>query len=887
MRLLYFYILIFLAFGHAYGQTKMANDFQRQIDYFQQNDSLAAFTYTCLDEFLKHKDFSILEEMRRKQWRMPESAPEALALVILLSNEGYYRLRYSQIAMAVGAYEEAWRHFQRYDFQDFDIIEYCLKPLGNAYSMLGDYTSAENIIKSYLLRARQQDNSEQVVAALINLSIVYHDTGQYERAVDVLHRAIGEPAFSDKAGLVHSNLAKSYLQLGQLWQAKASALRALKLFKKKESDNTSHLLNTYSTLSLVSLEEKDTLKALGFLEQAAGLPSGAKGVSIRESAKVSIQISGIQTALGNYEAALAGYRTTLLGLIPKWNKKGLPDDTLLYAENTLKELFDGMAAVYLNADSLDEALQCYKKSFEVEELLKATYSYRESKYLLQNENRERTERVIGLYYMLFQKYGDSRYLQQAFIIAERTKSIALKDELNSRSTWSKLANDSLWLKKNELIRQKALVENALIQEQLKGATADITVIQGFIEAKNKLTLDSKELERFVSSDFDRFEKQLQQLSLPALETKLEKDGVTLVEYFFGTESLYVFVLNGSTVELYRDADIEGLRQLVKDYSSFFVDEAKINAAPKAFAQVSWKLYSRLFPIQPNTPMFIIPDGLLNFLPFEPLLTEVPVSGDYGMWPWLLTKAPILYQYSGTSYLRTEQFGSFSSNKILGIFPHFEDTDRYLKYSEEEVDHISEYLKGDFFQQQQATKQAFVDHAANYPVIHLSTHAKAGGIYEPPSIAFIDSALYLPEIYGMNLQTELLVLGACETGIGKLYRGEGPLSLASGFFHAGVKNIVLSLWKVNDFSTSKLMANFYSHYAQLPQPHLALYQAKVDYLLDDKISIDKKSPYYWASFVYYGGTQAHRQREPAYYYYCLEAATILLLAGLIFWYRVIK
>ena len=109
----------------------------------------------------------------------------------------------------------------------------------------------------------------------------------------------------------------------------------------------------------------------------------------------------------------------------------------------------------------------------------------------------------------------------------------------------------------------------------------------------------------------------------------------------------------------------------------------------------------------------------------------------------------------------------------------------------------------------------------------------------------------PEIYGYNLNYNLVVLSACETGIGTLSKGEGALSLARGFSYAGVKNLIISLWKVNDRSTESLMASFYKNYKNTGSKSKALYNSKLDYLEDTAISSIKKSPYYWGAFVYYG------------------------------------
>lgn len=874
------HLLIFLLFIGSTAAPQQQNEgFQEKISVLQQKDSLESYIYTYLDEFLKDPgNLSLLDQMHQNQWRKPDTRPETLALTILLCNKGYYQMRFGRVAAAADSYEEAWRLFQQYDFKDFDIIEYCLKPLGNVYSMLGDYTSAENTIKSYLLRAQEQGSKEHITSAFINLSVVYHDTGQYEKAIEILQQAV-DSGVAGKKGLVYSNLAASYLQAGNHRKAKAAALRALNYFKK-EPDRAGETMKTYSTLSVISLHEKDTLQALQFLKQAKAM--GEHDTSPRAWAKVNIQLAGILGATGNDDAALAGYAETLQRLIPGSDSTvTLPSDTLLYPENALKEIFDAMAAIYIRKNAPDKAIQCYNKSFAVEELLKATYSHRESKYLQQGENRKRAEQMIGLCHRQFTATRDSTYLQQAFEIAERTKAITLKDELSSRQSWARFSNDSLYLRKKELTRQKAWVENALIHEQLKGEAADMGAIRHYIDTDNKLTLDLKQLERNLEQRFGRITKT-PELNLQALHDQLREDGLTLVEYFFGSDALYIFVVDGTAISLYKVADIQKVRETVTQYSRFFTDEVKINADPQHFARVSQKLYSTLFPFRPESPLLIIPDGLLNFFPFEALLTAPPSSSDYSKWPWLMTKAPLLYQYSAIMHLSGPDSRRFASVGVLGLFPQFEGTNRHLRYSEAEARHITEHFEGRFLQAHDATRTAFLRYAKDYPIIHLSTHASAGGLYEPPSVAFIDTAIYLPELYGLHLRTELLVLGACETGIGKLYKGEGPLSLANGFFHAGVRNIILSLWKVNDYSTAQLMAAFYQTYEEQPAAHLALHQAKLDYLTDEDIGADKKSPYYWASFVFYGSTESGIRDEKKFKIYEIVLAVLVLLSLPLLW-----
>ena len=151
----------------------------------------------------------------------------------------------------------------------------------------------------------------------------------------------------------------------------------------------------------------------------------------------------------------------------------------------------------------------------------------------------------------------------------------------------------------------------------------------------------------------------------------------------------------------------------------------------------------------------------------------------------------------------------------------------------------------------ATKKDALEQANNYGVLHLSTHASSGTFLMPANIDFVDDKLFLNELYSLNLNTNLVVLSACETGIGKLNKGEGSMSLARGFQYAGIENLIFSLWKINDLSTSQLMTYFYKNYSANQSAFVANHKAKVAYLKDKAISNTKKSPYYWSAFVYYG------------------------------------
>lgn len=148
--------------------------------------------------------------------------------------------------------------------------------------------------------------------------------------------------------------------------------------------------------------------------------------------------------------------------------------------------------------------------------------------------------------------------------------------------------------------------------------------------------------------------------------------------------------------------------------------------------------------------------------------------------------------------------------------------------------------------------------ANYRIVHFATHGLVD--YENPELSGIvlsmvnekgepqDGYLRLHEIYNLNLPADLVVLSACQTGIGKQIKGEGLIALTRGFMYAGAQRVVASLWKVDDAATAELMAEFYKQmFVNQLKPAAALQKAQI------KISRQPahRSPYFWAGFVLQG------------------------------------
>jgi len=148
--------------------------------------------------------------------------------------------------------------------------------------------------------------------------------------------------------------------------------------------------------------------------------------------------------------------------------------------------------------------------------------------------------------------------------------------------------------------------------------------------------------------------------------------------------------------------------------------------------------------------------------------------------------------------------------------------------------------------------------AHYRIVHFATHGLLNS--EHPELSGLvlslvdqqgrpqDGFLQLQDIYNLNLPADLVVLSACETGLGKEIRGEGLMGLTRGFMYAGASRVIASLWKVDDVATAELMERLYRDMlAKDLKPATALRQSQIEMWKQKRW----ESPYYWAAFVMQG------------------------------------
>lgn len=828
--------------------------------------------YNAIDTFVANPSAKALQNLTETEtvfWKnpKPKTKDELLAIVVLNCNKAYYQNQFGQTHNAVSGYEKAWQLYQKHKLNNYDIIEYCLKPLGNLYTVLGDYDSAENTIKQYYFIAETEKNQSQKIAAILNLSNVYQSSGRITEAIDLIKKTIQtEKLSATQKGLLLNNLGANYLlTLKNLSsdeiiyeKAEKSFLKAISLLKKDKSQ-TETLANSYRNLAKIKLT--DFKLASVYFEKAKIEFNKIQNQEPRKIAQFNYEAAFLSFKLGNIDAAREYIKTVFKILLPDYSdsKSILPNQNSLYAETALLDVLDLQAEIYLVQNQPQNALKSYALSFHIEAIFQSLLIYENSKILAQIRNRNRTEKCIAIYVSLYEKEKKVSYIESAFLLSEKTKSVVLKNHLNNTSFISR--------EEKIILQQLQNWNTIIIKEQQKLELADISKINEAIKKQNELML-------LLKKDQNKTAQETSQFDLQKLYARLEKDKALMVNYFWGKNTSYAFTIQNRriTAKLFYNTDLY-LHPVYK-FISLFNDASSITNNILDYNRIAFQA-SRLLSIPKKSNyknLIIIPDGFLNFLPFEALITKKSNTTNFAKMHYLLNDYNIGYNNSASFYLNSKPFTKVKKT-VLGVFPIFEKTNFALTFSKNEMQSIKKNFKGLYFENNNATFSNFKNNAGNYSILHLSTHASSGDIETPASIKFYDQEILYSELYNLNINPDLVVLSACETGIGKLYKAEGTMSVARGFQFAGAQNLLFSLWKVNDYTTSVFMTDFYKNIQNNQTYFEANTNAKLDFLNDKSIPNAKKSPYYWSSFVYYGSISTETN-STNYIFYIISLLTVI-------------
>lgn len=488
-------------------------------------------------------------------------------------------------------------------------------------------------------------------------------------------------------------------------------------------------------------------------------------------------------------------------------------------------------------------------------------------------------------------------------------------------------NSQLFLNTLEASKSYALLEQLLVAKVKKYAKIPVTTLDNERDLKSKLAFWESELPYMeTDEEIENVQRQIVTIksSLDSLITIMKRQypdytsfkyytnppkiaGIQsrmgqnkgTIEYFVGKEAVYIIKITKAQISIFKlrkDAELEqgvgALTMSIKKPFMSTISSKEFDYYKLEYEKWAYLLYQKLIEPLGILPakLTIIPDGFLWNLPFDCLLSEQS-QADFNKKPYFAKKCKIDYQYSLILQEVLESM-EVSSTGWVGIAPSFSGnliaSTRLelapLVYNEKEVGNILNITNGVIYEGLAATKSQFLNTLGRYAFYHLATHAViTQGNDENPYLAFypdsISWKLNVQDIYKLTMPSEMVVLSACNSGQGKLERGEGMASLSRAFFYAGAKSIIMTQWQVNDQATAMIMELFYAELKKGVPKNIALNTAKNTYLASQK-NHNLAHPFYWAGFTPIGSMEMVRFDEESSRLGWLLAGGVLLLLAVV-------
>ena len=703
--------------------------------------------------------------------------------------------------------------------------------IGRAYQEKGLYNKALPYMEktAQLLEQSLGREHPQTGGSFGELGSLYADLKQYEKALDYYDRAKSimearmEPTHPYLVG-GYFNIGRVYEMQGKYEEARALYGEVLTKFEEAPYAPPALIAQTERRLAVLYGKQQDWKKALEVIKKAMQL-------LVEDGAG----LDGVNSPLNYLE---------LLGSKADFLEQGYK------ATNDLS--------------LLKESFSTHQQTIRLIEFLRKSYYSEDARILLAERTIFAFDKGVRQGFDLYDETGDENYLEAAFLISEQSKANVLWQQLRS-----------------EYALQSSGIPQSVLDE--------IATLEHRIGRVDEAEEGSVKILRDLELDYQRSIQKLEELNpryynlkygaaapdIAAIQARLPNNQSAFLEYYYDGETVYGFLLKKdglSTFQQTPELDIKAAIQRIRDPEATggLVDQEAING----YAQSLFSLYQVLLqPIQQDLEdikrLVIVPHGLLHHLSFE-MLAPAQSEIDFRRFNYLIKTKKIQYAWSGNFYVSASLAGEKADEAFLGFAPDFggdRDAVAYrrdlapLPFAGVEVDQAGKLFSGQVFTGQEATEAAFMEWANKARIVHLATHAWADEVQpERSGLAFAigqdsleDGVLGLDEIYNLNLNADLAVMSACNTGIGKLAGGEGVMSLGRAFSYAGCKSVVMSLWLTNDRSSAQIMKGFYGYLEDGWTKDAALQQAKLDYL--EEADALTAHPYFWGNLIAVGDMEA--------------------------------
>jgi CHAT domain-containing protein/tetratricopeptide (TPR) repeat protein len=732
--------------------------------------------------------------------RASQLAQQSGNLTIKLSNQ----LNIARIKERLGLYEEAFSITEKVE----KLAKESELPVVHMDSLLtqssirwarADYLAALQAQTQALSLAQTHDQPAMQIIAFNRGGLIAWSLNDTDKALDNYDKALelalkgldlGEVAATyNNRGLVYRHLASYPLALADFQQA-------LNIFT--EQQNLWGQGYAQRNIGITYFLMGHAPKAINNIQQAIAVSS--KIGDRTNLAKALLALGDAQYAHQNTLSARKNYQLALD------EAKNIP-----IPEVSWRALF-GLAKLDQNAADTPAALKHLREAIEIVEQLRARIKIEDLQDgFLQDK--------LQLYDTMIRLLLDNDQFREAFDYSERSRGRSFIDLLgNQQISLHSNADQAAWKKQRSL---KGAIENLKRSLQHAEEASRSSLQQRLSEAQRQysefqleLKLNHPQLSNFVSVHTE---------PIQAIQKRLEANTKLLV-YHLLPQELVAWIVSPTQLQVTRTSidraelaqRITGLRRRLQTLEDVKTELAILSR---------FLLAANLPHLRGAGQVGIIPHRELHRMPFACLSIDTE---------HLIDKFAVFYLPSANILQHTyKPLGqSMKPNRVLALGnPDFGSEAYDLPFAQKEAERIVwDYPNTDLLTGAKAMETSLLENAHSYDTIHLATHGEYNETYPLLSSIFLcpdkhnDGQLTAQEIFSLRLNADLVVLSACQSGLGKLSNGDDIIGLNRAFLYAGAPQLISTLWRVNDVSTALLIKHYYRFAKTMPKAE-ALRQAQ--------------------------------------------------------------
>src|SRR5215217_3731872 len=764
-----------------------------------------------------------------------------------------------------------------------------LNNIGKIYSDVAEWQKALEFCEQALAIFKAIGSEGNAAITLSTIAAAYTESGEHRKALDYLEQSLPMLIAGRERDPGRKSEAYALLNLGRVYRRLNENKKALEYYKQalaiqREAGNRAHEAETLDDLGSLAAAERDYEKALDLHKQAIEIQHTV-GNQRREALAIT-NLGEVYNLLGQPEKAVGQFSQALSIF------HGIGD-----LGNAAVSI-EGIARAEQKRGNLAEA----RKQIEESLALRETVRSRSGSLQLRASYRATVEKAYEFYiHVLMQQKLDA----EALHASERGRARSLLEHLSeARIDIRQGVETALLDKESDLMR----VLNAKAQREMglkarKGNRADLATLQREISV---LEDEYQQVQAAIRKSSPQYSAltQPQPLDLKGIQRQLDPN-TALLEYSLGEQRSYVWVVTPDSLKTYELPKREAIESVVRRVNGSLAARsltaiespaqrrARIAGADAEFEKAASEL-SRMI-LAPAAAEFgkkrlvVVADGALQYVPFAALpvessrpliidheLVSLPSASAFALQRQILANRPLAPEavaviadpVFSTNDVRLNPGARVNESASTRIIEHGPGgpggqlSIPRLPFTRWEADQIlavspaGSTLKAVGFNANRAV--AGNGELSRYRYIHFATHGYVDTTRAGFSAVVLsmfdkdgkpqDGFLRTHDIYNLKLPAELIVLSACETGLGKEVTGEGLEGLTRAFMYAGARRVVVSLWNVNDKATAALMKDLYTEMLRNNKtPAAALRAAQIEMLRTRQW----QSPYFWAPFVMQG------------------------------------